>query len=56
MLLLVEISLFISATEILPIKEGEEKSEDILDNAQEWVKNHQQKYDNWLETARQATN
>ena len=37
-------------------KEGENKPEDILRHAQEWVKNNQEKYDNWLEIARQAAN
>ena len=42
--------------ESLRIKEGEDKEEDILRHAQEWVKNNQEKYDSWLETARQAAN
>ncbi|NES91083.1 MULTISPECIES: glycine betaine/L-proline ABC transporter substrate-binding protein ProX [Okeania] len=39
-------------TESLRIKEGEDQPEDIQRHAQEWVKNHQQEYDNWLEVAR----
>ncbi|WP_293056745.1 hypothetical protein [Okeania sp. SIO2B3] len=39
--------------ESLRIKNGEDKLEDILRHAQEWVKNNQQKYDSWLEIARQ---
>ncbi|MEM1169449.1 MAG: glycine betaine/L-proline ABC transporter substrate-binding protein ProX [Cyanobacteria bacterium P01_H01_bin.35] len=42
--------------ESLRIKEGEDKEEDILRHAQEWVENNQEKYDSWLETARQAAN
>ncbi|NEP82003.1 MAG: glycine betaine/L-proline ABC transporter substrate-binding protein ProX [Okeania sp. SIO3B3] len=38
--------------ESLRIKEGEDQPEDIQRHAQEWVKNHQQEYDNWLEVAR----
>ncbi|MGD1703631.1 glycine betaine/L-proline ABC transporter substrate-binding protein ProX [Dapis sp. BLCC M229] len=53
---LVEISVADMNAESLRIKEGEDKPEDILRHAQEWVKNHQQKYDRWLETARQAAN
>ncbi|MGD1809112.1 glycine betaine/L-proline ABC transporter substrate-binding protein ProX [Dapis sp. BLCC M126] len=53
---LVEIPVADMNAESLRIKEGEDKPEDILRHAQEWVKNHQQKYDNWLETARQAAN
>ena len=41
--------------ENLRIKEGEDKPEDILRHAQEWIKNNQEKYDNWLEIARQET-
>ncbi|NES08449.1 MAG: proline/glycine betaine ABC transporter substrate-binding protein ProX, partial [Okeania sp. SIO2F4] len=53
---LVEIPVADMNGESLRIKEGEDKPEDILRHAQEWVKNHQQKYDSWLETARQAAN
>ncbi len=53
---LVEIPVADMNAESLRIKEGENKPEDILRHAQEWVKNHQQKYDNWLETAREAAN
>ncbi|NEO51642.1 MAG: glycine betaine/L-proline ABC transporter substrate-binding protein ProX [Okeania sp. SIO3B5] len=53
---LVEISVADMNAESLRIKEGEDKPEDILRHAQEWVNNNQQKYDNWLETARQSTN
>ena len=45
--------------ESLQMKEGEDKKEDILRHAQEWIENNQEKqekYDNWLETARQAFN
>ncbi|NEQ73754.1 MAG: glycine betaine/L-proline ABC transporter substrate-binding protein ProX [Okeania sp. SIO2C9] len=38
--------------ESLRIKEGEDKPEDILRHAQEWVKDNQKEYDNWLEVAR----
>ncbi|MEB3341573.1 glycine betaine/L-proline ABC transporter substrate-binding protein ProX [Okeania sp.] len=51
---LVEISVADMNAESLRIKEGEDKPEDILGHAQEWVKNNQQKYDSWLEIARQA--
>ncbi len=53
---LVEIPVADMNAESLRIKEGENKPEDILRHAQEWVKNHQQKYDSWLEIARQAAN
>ncbi len=53
---LVEIPVADMSAESLRIKEGEDKPEDILRHAQKWVKNHQQKYDSWLETARQAAN
>ncbi len=53
---LVQIPVADMNVESLRIKEGENKPEDILRHAQEWVKNHQEKYDNWLETARQAAN
>ncbi len=53
---LVEIPVADMNAESLRIKEGEDTPEDILRHAQDWVKNHQQKYDNWLETARQAAN
>jgi len=53
---LVEIPIEDMNVESLRIKEGEDKPEDILRHAQEWIKNHQQSYDSWLETARQSTN
>ncbi|MCL2934657.1 MAG: glycine betaine/L-proline ABC transporter substrate-binding protein ProX [Trichodesmium sp. MAG_R03] len=53
---LVEIPVADMNAESLRIKEGENKPEDILRHAQEWVKNNQKKYDNWLEIARQAAN
>ena len=53
---LVEIPVADMSAESLRIKEGEDKPEEILRHAQKWVKNHQQKYDSWLETARQAAN
>ncbi|MGD1714008.1 glycine betaine/L-proline ABC transporter substrate-binding protein ProX [Dapis sp. BLCC M172] len=53
---LVEIPVADMSAESLRIKEGEDKPEDILRHAQEWVKNNQQKYDSWLETSRQSTN
>ena len=53
---LVEIPVADMNAESLRIKEGENKPEDILRHAQEWVKNNQEKYDNWLEIARQAAN
>ncbi|NET25947.1 glycine betaine/L-proline ABC transporter substrate-binding protein ProX [Okeania sp. SIO1I7] len=53
---LVEISVADMNEESLRIKEGENQEEDILRHAQEWVKNNQQKYDSWLEIARQITN
>ncbi|NEQ40105.1 MAG: glycine betaine/L-proline ABC transporter substrate-binding protein ProX [Okeania sp. SIO3I5] len=52
---LVEIPVADMNAESLRIKEGEDKPEDILRHAQEWIKNHQQLYDGWLETARQST-
>ena len=42
--------------ESLRMKEGEDKKEDILRHAEEWIENNQETYDNWLETARQASN
>ena len=42
--------------ESLRMKEGEDKKEDILRRAEEWIENNQETYDNWLETARQASN
>ena len=42
--------------ESLRIKEGEDKEEDIWRHAQEWVENNQEKYNTWLETARQVSN
>ncbi|NEQ73752.1 MAG: glycine betaine/L-proline ABC transporter substrate-binding protein ProX [Okeania sp. SIO2C9] len=53
---LVEIPVADMNVESLRIKEGEYQPEDILRHAQEWVKNHQKKYDNWLETARKVAN
>ena len=53
---LVQIPVADMNVESLLIKEGEDKPEDILRHAQEWVKNNQQKYDNWLETARKEAN
>ncbi|NEP87520.1 MAG: glycine betaine/L-proline ABC transporter substrate-binding protein ProX [Okeania sp. SIO2C2] len=53
---LVKISIADMNAESLRIKEGEDTLEDIMRHAQEWVKNHQQEYDSWLETARKATN
>ncbi|MGK7920556.1 MAG: glycine betaine/L-proline ABC transporter substrate-binding protein ProX [Trichodesmium sp.] len=53
---LVKISVADMNAESLRIKEGEDKEEDILRHAQEWVKNNQEKYDSWLEIARQAAN
>ena len=53
---LVEIPIADMNGESFRIKEGEDKEEDILRHAQEWVKNNQEKYDNWLEIARQAAN
>ena len=53
---LVEIPVADMNAESLRIKEGENKPEDILRHAQEWIKNNQEKYDNWLEIARQAAN
>jgi len=32
--------------ESLQMKEGENKEEDILRHAQEWIENNQEKYDN----------
>jgi glycine betaine/proline transport system substrate-binding protein len=37
--------------ESLRIKEGENKSEDIQRHAQEWVKNNQQLFDDWIKEA-----
>ncbi|NES06771.1 MAG: glycine betaine/L-proline ABC transporter substrate-binding protein ProX [Okeania sp. SIO2F4] len=53
---LVQIPIQDMNAESLRIKEGEDKEEDILRHAQEWVKNNQEKYDSWLETSRQAAN
>ncbi len=53
---LVEIPIEDMNAESLRIKEGEDQKEDILRHAQEWVENNQEKYDSWLETARQASN
>ena len=53
---LVEIPIADMNRESLRIKEGENKEEDILGHAQEWIKNNQEKYDGWLERARQAGN
>ncbi|MDY7005208.1 MAG: glycine betaine/L-proline ABC transporter substrate-binding protein ProX [Cyanobacteriota bacterium] len=53
---LVKISIADMNAESLRIKEGEDQPEDILRHAQEWVKNNQQEYDSWLETARKAAN
>ncbi len=53
---LVQIQIEDMNAESLRIKEGEDKEEDILRHAQEWVENNQEKYDSWLETARQASN
>ncbi|MCL2923871.1 MAG: glycine betaine/L-proline ABC transporter substrate-binding protein ProX [Trichodesmium sp. MAG_R04] len=53
---LVEIPIADMNRESLRIKEGEDKEEDILRHAQEWVTNNQEQYDNWLEIARQAAN
>ena len=53
---LVQISAADMNAESLLIKKGEDKPEDILRHAQEWVKNNQQLYDNWLEIARQEGN
>lgn len=53
---LVEIPVADMNTESLRIKKGEDKEEDILRHAQEWIKNNQEKYDNWLEIAKKAAN
>lgn len=53
---LVQIPVADMNVESLLIKEGEDKPEDILRHAQEWIKNNQQKYDSWLEKARKAAN
>ncbi|NEP87519.1 MAG: glycine betaine/L-proline ABC transporter substrate-binding protein ProX [Okeania sp. SIO2C2] len=53
---LVEIPIVDMNFESLRIKEGEDTPEDILRHAQEWIKNNQQIYDSWLETAKQAAN
>ena len=53
---LVQISIADMNAESLRIKEGENQPEDILRHAQEWVKNNQQLYDSWLETARNEAN
>ncbi|NET40903.1 glycine betaine/L-proline ABC transporter substrate-binding protein ProX [Okeania sp. SIO2B3] len=53
---LVEIPVADMNEESLRIKEGEDQPEDILRHAQEWIKNNQEKYDNWLETARKSAN
>ncbi len=53
---LVQIPIEDMNAETLRIKEGEDQEEDILRHAQEWVENNQEKYDSWLETARQVSN
>ncbi|MGD1806938.1 glycine betaine/L-proline ABC transporter substrate-binding protein ProX [Dapis sp. BLCC M126] len=53
---LVQIPIEDMNAESLRIKEGEDQEADILRHAQEWVKNNQEKYDSWLETAKQAAN
>ena len=53
---LVQIPIEDMSAESLRIKEGENQEKDILRHAQEWVENNQEKYDSWLETARQAAN
>ena len=53
---LVQIPVEDMSAESLRIKEGEDQEEDILRHAQEWIKNNQEKYDSWLEIARQASN
>ncbi|MDY7005213.1 MAG: glycine betaine/L-proline ABC transporter substrate-binding protein ProX [Cyanobacteriota bacterium] len=53
---LVKIPIADMNAESLRIKEGEDQEEDIQRHAQEWVENNQEKYDSWLETARQSTN
>ncbi|MEB3341572.1 glycine betaine/L-proline ABC transporter substrate-binding protein ProX [Okeania sp.] len=53
---LVEITIEDMNAESLRIKDGEDKVEDILRHAQEWVENNQEKYDSWLETARGVVN
>ena len=53
---LVEIPVADMNTESLRIKKGEDKEEDILRHAQEWIKNNQEKYNNWLEIAKKAAN
>jgi len=53
---LVQIPIADINAESLRIKEGENQEEDILRHAQEWVENHQEKYDSWLETARKVAN
>ncbi len=41
--------------ESLYIKEGEDSPEDIRRHAKEWVENHQELFDSWLEEAKKAT-
>ncbi|MGB3507906.1 MAG: glycine betaine/L-proline ABC transporter substrate-binding protein ProX [Microcoleaceae cyanobacterium] len=53
---LVEIPVADMNAESLRIKEGENEPEDIFRHAQEWIKDNQQVYDSWLETARQVVN
>lgn len=53
---LVQIPVADMNAESLRIKEGEDQAEDIIRHAQEWIKNNQQLYDNWLEKARQEAN
>ncbi|NEO51641.1 MAG: glycine betaine/L-proline ABC transporter substrate-binding protein ProX [Okeania sp. SIO3B5] len=53
---LVEIPIVDMNAESLRIKEGEDTPEDILRHGQEWIKNNQEKYDSWLETAKQTAN
>jgi len=53
---LVEIPVVDMSAESLRIKQGENQEKDILRHAQEWVENNQEKYDSWLEIARQAAN
>lgn len=37
------------------IQQGEDKPEDIRRHAEEWIQNNQQQFDNWVETAKEAT-
>lgn len=50
----IEIPLADINTQNQRIKQGENTPEEIRRHAEEWIKNHQQEFDSWIETAQQA--